>query len=558
MPPVPATAFVPLMGHYLTWMEERPGQRLSLDKARALYQQGHFQPLVEDVLNLGVGRGPVWLAFRVNNPRQHAEPRRLLIRNSWLDRVTVYLQLAGGGTARLEFGDLFPREARPIPGRYFGFDQDWPPGTSLVFMRVETPEPMILPMALGSVDDINVILLDEAYIQGALYGLLLGLLAFNLVLYLRLRMTVYLAYVFFVASFLIVHMAHTGNLWPSVLSPVAGQWLNLVSITLFGVGLMQFALAFLNVRQYNRQAWRMAQIVTVVLSVVIFTLALLGARGAAISAAIVSFIILSGYALFLGGQAMLMGQSEGRYFVLASGASLSGGAVTAATVMGWLPFTNFTIHLVEVGVAFEAVLLSFALGAMLREARTAREAAEYMASTDLLTCIANRRGFLNNVHKIMCRPEKGGAYREDSCMIIDIDYFKRINDSHGHSAGDEVLKRVAQCIAGIIRQEDVLGRWGGEEFALYLPNTGRAAASRLARRIWQEVDQLRIGIRERSSDRSNSVKISPSVSIGHVTHKFPPGKISIEELIQAADAAMYRAKAQGRNRVVAGCLASPG
>jgi diguanylate cyclase (GGDEF)-like protein len=129
-------------------------------------------------------------------------------------------------------------------------------------------------------------------------------------------------------------------------------------------------------------------------------------------------------------------------------------------------------------------------------------------------------------------------------LLIDVDYFKRLNDSHGHLAGDRALRQVADLLKTQTRDSDVLARYGGEEFAILLPACGVADAVRRAEHIRSLVERTM-----KSDDASITVSIgaATTVSIGAATA--PPHAHTVIELIAAADAALYAAKESGRNAV---------
>lgn len=158
------------------------------------------------------------------------------------------------------------------------------------------------------------------------------------------------------------------------------------------------------------------------------------------------------------------------------------------------------------------------------------------AQTDPLTGVANRRHFLDRAQQVARRHRH--APQTASVLVLDIDYFKLINDAHGHQAGDAAIRHVATLARTCLRSEDVFGRIGGEEFAALLPATDEATAWQLAERIRQAIDQTPL--------EHQGEQIPITVSIGLTTE--PLTADNIENLIQCADKVMYRAKNAGRNR----------
>jgi two-component system, cell cycle response regulator len=162
------------------------------------------------------------------------------------------------------------------------------------------------------------------------------------------------------------------------------------------------------------------------------------------------------------------------------------------------------------------------------------EQVQELASTDGLTGVANRYTFQQDLERELERAARGG---EDlSLAMLDIDHFKKLNDEHGHQAGDEVLRRVAATLSEFSRTYDTVARYGGEEFALILPTTDREETRAL-------VDRLRAEI-GRSGHK-------PKVTISAGIATFPTDATDPDDLVAAADEALYESKRAGRNRVTA-------
>ena len=173
------------------------------------------------------------------------------------------------------------------------------------------------------------------------------------------------------------------------------------------------------------------------------------------------------------------------------------------------------------------------------------ERLKHTGLTDALTAINNRRFF---DQRICEEVERARRHDKDlSCLFVDIDYFKKINDTYGHQSGDKVLRSVAGLLNEQMRRSDILARYGGEEFAILLCNTDIEAAEEIAER-------LRLTIHATPQNGINNEEISVSVSIGVATiHLEKEADIDIDQqadqLIARADEALYEAKKAGRNRV---------
>ena len=164
---------------------------------------------------------------------------------------------------------------------------------------------------------------------------------------------------------------------------------------------------------------------------------------------------------------------------------------------------------------------------------------ERLATTDALTGIHNRRHFLGCAELEVCRALR---YRRPlSALAMDLDFFKRVNDTYGHAVGDETLKVVTDTCLGALRENDLFGRLGGDEFAVLLPETGVAVASQVAER-------LRAGVAEAALPQKDDVPFT--VSVGVTT--LDGDRDTLEEVLRRADQALYEAKRAGRNRVKVG------
>ena len=167
------------------------------------------------------------------------------------------------------------------------------------------------------------------------------------------------------------------------------------------------------------------------------------------------------------------------------------------------------------------------------EIRLQNEELELLARRDPLTGVANRRAFMDWIENAFEETQQRG--RELSCVMVDIDHFKRVNDAYGHAAGDEVLRRVAELLASEVHDADAVGRYGGEEFCIALAGASIEDAWSVAERMRRQID----------SPGFARVSVTASFGVASTAH----GAMSAPELIDRADQALYAAKHAGRNRV---------
>lgn len=171
------------------------------------------------------------------------------------------------------------------------------------------------------------------------------------------------------------------------------------------------------------------------------------------------------------------------------------------------------------------------------EQKAAEETLRYLATTDTLTNLPNRRLFLDRLDQERSRYMRYG--KQGALLMLDLDRFKHVNDTHGHAVGDTVLRHVAQVLLSALRKPDFSGRLGGEEFAVFLPETTADGAMQFAERLRRKIAETAIP--------AGTAAIAITLSIG--ISRFCQDDRTTDEILARADSALYLAKENGRNRV---------
>ncbi len=171
----------------------------------------------------------------------------------------------------------------------------------------------------------------------------------------------------------------------------------------------------------------------------------------------------------------------------------------------------------------------------------ARALLDRMSKTDLLTEISNRRHLAERFQEELERSKRSG--NDLCCIMLDVDHFKAINDTHGHVKGDDVLRALAGILKDSVRPYDVLGRYGGEEFMMILPDTHLEDAAKLAERI-RHVVESDLG---NKSGLPAGAKVTVSLGLSSAVENGATSEL--EAVVKRADGALYKAKEAGRNRV---------
>lgn len=217
-------------------------------------------------------------------------------------------------------------------------------------------------------------------------------------------------------------------------------------------------------------------------------------------------------------------------------------AFTIATAMRLLLTDGENVDLLlyyglPLSMVAAAILIALGVADRLREQRVALTEAEKRAQTDALTGVLNRRSLIERLEAACLRARARGL--PIALLFIDLDHFKQINDSFGHLAGDACLRAVIDPIQAELRQSDVIGRYGGEEFVVILSSADVAAAHPIAQRILERVAQVRVEGYGQPIGLTCSIGVATSDTLG----------VWGEHLIARADEAVYAAKRSGRNRV---------
>lgn len=229
-------------------------------------------------------------------------------------------------------------------------------------------------------------------------------------------------------------------------------------------------------------------------------------------------------------------------------------AFLAPMVFGWIEVHDPILVFEQQFFLFSALVVSF----ISQSARLQTERREYLsrlrqaqmrqrlrrqATTDALTRLANRRRFIQEGRRELARAQRTG--KPVSVVAIDVDHFKQINDSYGHSVGDSVLREIARRLEEAVRAGDLVARTGGEELSILLPDSNQFSALSVAEKLRRAVAEARV--------EAGAFAIPVTVSLGVGT--LSGGCSDLDALLAEADRALYQAKEQGRNRVA--CLRRP-
>jgi len=565
-----------------------PQSQMGIDQVRRADQSGLFHPLHgEDEPNFGYTHSAVWLhATFVNGT---TETRWVLeLPFAQLDQVEFYLIDKTTGTIINHYrtGDTLPFSERPMVHRHFVFPMELAHNESYeIYMRVRSEGTVTIPLFLWK-DSTFARESRNAYMALMLYfGLLLGLFTYNLRLYFSLRDRVYLYYLGFIASIGLGMGAWNGlffeYLWPD--SPRWGNIAAVVGYNLTGMFGAIFSRRFLNSRTFTPLLDRVMKYCTWVFSFLVVAAPLAQYHQIAMMTSAVG-ILFSIAAVTSGMNCLHHGQRSARYFLLAWSLLLLGTAIFGARNFGLLPTNLFTRYSMQYGSAIEILLFSFALAERISDLRRSKEMAEEaalvakrrmvelleraeheleqrvkertreltlinsrlqeqesrlkgLAMYDPLTGLANRRLLDERIEEALSSCSHKS--HKVALLLIDLDKFKPVNDTHGHEVGDALLRAIAGRLQSLVRSSDTVARIGGDEFVIVIPGMGDTSrAQQIGENVIRELSQP-------IAEDEHTLNISASVGMAF----YPDDGLNGASLMRQADKAMYEAKRNGRNRL---------
>lgn len=517
-----------------------PNERMTIEEVRSLFAENAGVSGQSQTLNFGIAAPPYWLKFEVENPTTTTINKVLSVETAWLDNLAIFIFKDNEQQAKYSLGDSLVQTDRPIDSRFYVVEQAFKPGTTELYLRVAGSGTLLLPIYLDDRADFNKRFEFEDYSYGLLYGVLAALLLYNLMLFFGLHSVPHLFYSLYLASFIACNLAYTGHgfrwLWPQAIQ--WQQWASPVLMIITGIFGLLFASSFLEIRKtLPRLHWAVCGL----------CLAILTGLGAAYYAAqiqtalIMTFVftvLFTTLMVLLGILAYRAGNRAANYFLPASLVAFITASISALTVTDILPYSVLAYRAVDIGMMIEAILLALALADNYRRGEKKRLLKKQTGSIDLLTGLINRRAFQQKVKKRWQNCKK--LKQPMTVVVIDLDNFKQINDTHGHQVGDKVIEATARQLQDAQRDGDVLARWGGEEFIMFMPDTTLEAAVHVAERIRQRIETI-------CQEFAETPPMNLSASLGVAESR--DDNLSLDALIDQANKCLVNAKQMGRNRV---------
>ena len=573
---LPATTFSPPTG--AGWYELLVDDSAALSFAEVRARAGEFVALSRRDANFGFTKAQVWAHFRLRHAPDLARPAFLLLPRALLDDVELYVVSGGRIEERARSGDARPFAARDLAYRVVAFELAARPGQTVdYYLRLRSPN-SALDVTLDLVDqsDFHRLMMRDNLLLGGYFGVMVGLVVTALMLAMLLRQAVFAYFALYVGAFTLMAAAVSGYgmmlLWPN--APALQQVLPTVLVTLT----MYAGLAFLR-RFIDLSPWpAFARVFGAALGLATLGTLVHVAADTQLGMVIVIATALGVCPLVFAACLLraLRGDRFARYFVFGWLAYTAGCGIAAAEMYGVVAAGFLGTYGLYIGSLAKFVTLTLAMADRLRVAQREKEAEVVRTNAELAALNHNLESIVSErTSELEARNRELGelairdgltglhnhsaaielleqmlhqAHRYDfpvTVLMLDIDHFKRVNDTYGHQVGDALLEMVAQNLSEALRDSDVVGRYGGEEFLIAMPHADALAARDFGERLLERMRTIQV-----PGAPHDRLSASIGISVCHGGEQ----RMSAADLIGRADEALYRSKREGRDRLTLATL----
>jgi two-component system, sensor histidine kinase LadS len=568
------------LGTQLEYLEDENGT-LALPQVLDPTIARKWRDSTQTVLNFGLNHTIYWLRFTVAKTGVAPKPLVLEVAAPLLDSVHLYVIQNGKLVQENATGDRRPYSERPILHSKFLFPIDLAPSVDTqVIVRIQTETTKQIPMRLWNKEEFLKHDHVESTVFGILYGCLLIISLYHLLIFVSVREAGFFYYAMFVLSAL-ANLSTLNGVTPAFVWPGL-TWMNdaalvieVCSVAIFASLFSQSILVLQQTRPKTAFALRLCVYAACATIIVVPFLPY------GIAARMAAFVALAALCanLYAHIVRMLDGYRPAKFLVLgAVPYAVSAGALILGR-LGILPDTSAIQTVEHISMVGLVLSYAFTLSYRMNMDRSMREAAQHetadiqqrlletqirvndeldrkvhertreleqtnailreVSRTDGLTGLHNRRHFDETFAVELRRGAREGY--PVSLLLLDIDFFKKLNDTHGHQFGDICLQQVAQIVQSCMRRpSDFAARYGGEEFIIILPNTPLQGAVQLAKEIRRAVGATVV------ADSVVAARMTVSIGVACVC---PGSEANADAVLRQADELLYQAKGNGRDRV---------
>ena len=544
-------------------------------------QTATFIKNISNAFSLGYKTYPVWFRFSIHN-QTHSSTNMILEMTEMFHNVDLYT-LSNQTITHEKNGLQVPIEQRTIQEINPSFLLHFTKGESKqIYIKLTSSYGFFGAFYLKTPNQFR----KDTQVQNNLYifyfGAIIVIALYNLFIYLYLKEKIYIYYVLYVISF---------ALWASLYRGLLYNYIDLntynllqISIPTFFIMLILFSQSALKTQKFFPYIHKLLNMFMILMGIS-FIWMLVSLHDGFYFMNIIVIPILP-ILLFLAIKASMHGYFIAKIYLLALLIYFVGMCMVTLLALGLFPYSLTVRNAPVLGSFFEVILFSLLLAyrinllrqeklqsqeKLLTQEHTEKSRLFHMvadktmalkkakerlekelekkkilekylkeqASTDSMTGLMNRRAFFDNATKELERCQR--YHTALSCLIIDIDHFKKVNDSYGHHVGDIVIKFIAEEILKNTRHIDIVGRIGGEEFSIMMPDTDNEDAFHLGERIREKIEKRVIAFDDKV------ICVTVSIGLCSVNHKDTG---TLQTILQQSDDALYQAKENGRNQII--------
>ena len=518
-----------------------------LSEQDILGKQNKFIPIDQAKVSGDMSDATYWLKLTISSSFAFNKDLLLELKKPHLSTVTLYSLENKKLIEEETIGYSLPYDNRTIKHHNLVFPLRLQPETSSTYLlKIQSDSFFQAPVSIWDPNAFSASNYEMQTLHGIFYGIMLAMIIYNSFLFLSLREKSYLYYILFIIGF---------TLMQSIWDGFAFQWLwgdypwwamrsNSFFIVWTSLFSLQFAKHFLQLKTKAPLLYKVVTTFIIFCAVALVLPFVLNIR----TATMVSTILASIAVIFILAIALIVRftSRESKYFVAAWSLLLVGVLLNICAAYQLLPLNAVTLYAPKIGILVEVMVLSLGLADKIkritlekeqetRNVQTFKQSAMY----DHLTNLLNRKYFLESSQETLSLAI--GSNQQVSLMLIDIDHFKNINDTYGHTIGDQAIVFVANQIQKVCNNCGIVGRYGGEEFIVFLNQLDLHSASQIA----EELIELH---RRVPFMLENGHSIYLTLSIGLCNNDFQEYK-NVNEMILHADYSLYYAKNNGRDQV---------
>ena len=504
---------------------------------------GLFAKLDEKHSKFGFTNDIFWIKAHIKNHTALLQEQILELNHPALDYIDIYLYKDKKLILKKELGDLrFYDKSGFMPNPTYTFSL-LPFEEKEFYIQIKSTGSLNLGISIKNTKDYILFSITQIKWLSFYFGAVFIMLMYNFILYLIIKNRSFLYYVLFHLSYLIFAASLSGIsfelFWPQ--TPELNKYILPISMPLAGTFALLFSIHFLNIKNFNSKLSNILYFFAILSFIVAFSIFFIGYSLAIQIGSFITFIgvlllfIVSFYLVFI------KKDRNSVFFIIAWSFFLSGVAISHLSNIGIIPSILLTNYSSQIGSFFEVLLLSIGLAYYYNYLRKKHIELTYnntlllkLSHTDMLTKSFNRRYFYEQAKLHLENSKRDND--KISLLMLDLDFFKRINDKFGHNIGDKALIDFANICKNSIRENDIFARFGGEEFVIFLPNTNQKQAYYVALKIQNNLKNYTF---------SYLPNLSLTVSIGISSNHF-----DLEMLLKYADLALYEAKNSGRDTII--------